>query len=163
VRIRPPLPPRYRDIALVTLGHEFPISELEISTACPVGVGPWYVLPPLLNAAWVVASIEAPAQVRRGEALEYVVSLHNASPRPFPLNPCPVYLQRLGEHAGTYQLNCAVSTIPAHTSVRFAMRLRVPDQAPVGETRLTWMAVMADGEVAIADLATGGVPITVTD
>lgn len=157
-----PNPRHYRDVAVVTLGHEFAVSEFELTTECPVGLGSWYALPPLLNVPYQVASIEAPRQVRRGETLEYEVSILNSSPRPFALRPCPVYTQRLGAEATTHRLNCAVRTIPAHRSVRFRMSLAVPETMPLGKARLTWTAVMDDGRVMIADLATGGVYIEVT-
>lgn len=157
-----PSPRRYRDVALVTLGQEIAISGLDLPIGCPLGVGSWYVLPPLLNVPDQVVSIEAPERVRRGDTLEYVVTVLNSSDRPFPLRPCPVYAQRLGAEATTHRLNCAVRAIAGHTSVRFRMRLAVPETVPLGTNRLSWMAVMDDGRVAIANLATGGVEIEVT-
>jgi hypothetical protein len=154
---------RFRDVALVVLGHEFPVSAFELTTACPLNVGMWYVQAPLINAPSQLTSIQAPAQVSRGELLEYVVTILNPSDRPFQLEPCPVYTERLGDaDAQTYRLNCAASEIAPHKSMRFGMTLRVPNDAPLGKTPLTWMAIIDDGRVAIADLATGGVSVQVT-
>ncbi|HZO66891.1 MAG TPA: hypothetical protein VFB74_17980 [Kribbellaceae bacterium] len=154
---------RYRDPALVVLGREVPVSGQEELHVCPtLIVFPWSVMAPLLHVPFQVASIQAPATVRRGQTLDYIVTILNASGTAYRLNPCPAYTQRLGEGATTFGLNCAVSEIPPHRSVRFQMRLAVAADAPLGETRLTWMAVAGDGRVIIADLATGGVPITVT-
>jgi len=144
----------YRDARLVVLGREFPLDRLRLGADCPVGIGSWYVQPPLLNAP-LTAEIEAPTQVQRGQTLEYVVTL-STSRSSVRLDPCPTYRQALGSVGSYHQLNCVVTSVRAHEPVRFAMRLNVPGDAAVGLTTLRWMAVTASGEVVIGDLATGG-------
>ena len=155
---------RYRDVALMIFDRRVPVSGLQLSTGCPLATsGPWYVLPPLLNVPGLTATIQAPAQVRRGEVLEYLVTVRNVSRRSVALDPCPTYIQRLADVRTSYRLNCATSVIAPHTSVRFAMRLRVPSGTPAGTATLSWTAVAADGRVVIADLASRGPRIEVLD
>ena len=151
----------YRNVALSVLGREVAVPGLNIETACPVQIGDWRVLPPLLNVPYVIAAIAAQAQVKRGRPMRYEVSLLNSGDRGYALDPCPVYRQGLAGSSTAYRLNCQIDTITAHRSVRFAMTLDVPADAPLGATRLTWMAVVADGTVIIADLSSGGAPITI--
>lgn len=156
-------PVRYRDVRLVLAdGTEKPVSELELRTGCQLTVGDWYALQPLLYADRQVTLIYAPSQVRRGSTVDYVVRILNPSDGLLRLQPCPVYTQRFAGQTQSYRLNCAVDTIEPHRTVEFQMRLRVPADAPLGETRLTWTAVLAGGKVAIANLGAGGVPLTVT-
>lgn len=152
---------RYRDLALVVQGREFPISALEMTLKCPVGVGSWHVLPPLLNVPDIVASIEAPTSVRRGEALEYVVTLLNSGHRSYHFDPCPVFTQRLAGTAQTHRLQCADTAIDPQRSVRFQMLIPVPADAEPGRAVLSWMAVARNGKVIVADLATGGATIQI--
>ncbi|WP_433086435.1 hypothetical protein ACQP1P_13225 [Dactylosporangium sp. CA-052675] len=121
---------------------------------CGFAVSPWYYQAPLLNAPLTVA-VTAPATVRRGTTLVYRVTVTNAFPRAFGLDPCPVYRQALGEARSTYRLNCTAKTIPRHSSQTYEMRLDVPASTPPGPAKLSWMAAMPDGTVAIADHATG--------
>jgi hypothetical protein len=156
---------RYRDVAVVVGGREYPLDGVELETACPVRVGSWYVQPPLLNAALMV-SLQAPPQVRRGTWYEYTIVLLNPQSRPFPLRPCPAYTQRLGAAVGGgayWRLNCAVEQIPPHGMLRFAMSIWVSADTPPGPTKLHWMAVTANGQVAIAELATDGIAVEVVD
>jgi hypothetical protein len=154
-------PTRYRDIAVVTMGHEFPVSGLEIGGGCRILTGAWYVQPPLLNAPYRSASITAPATVRRGTSLEYEVTVRNEGDGSLRLDPCPVYIQKLGDIASTHRLNCSRSVVSSRSAMRFQMRIAVPADAALGKTSLTWMAVMGDGRVTIADLAEGGVSVDV--
>lgn len=50
---------------------------------------------------------------------------------------------------------------PSYVPVKFAMRAHVPPDHPTAPTKLSWMAVMPDGNVAIAEIAHDGVPIEV--
>jgi hypothetical protein len=56
------------------------------------------------------------------------------------LSPCPGYQQLIGPAKNAVlSLNCrAQPRIPAHQTVRFAMRLRVPAQTPTGPAELYW-------------------------
>lgn len=67
------------DVAIVVLGRAIPVSSLEAPAECPVAFGRWYVIPPLLNVPHLMASIEAPRQVRRGADLRYSVTITNTS------------------------------------------------------------------------------------
>ncbi|WP_117212289.1 hypothetical protein [Allorhizocola rhizosphaerae] len=146
-----------RETSVVVLGV-----SLSLGNRCVTAASAWYVEPPLLNAPLTV-SMEAPATVQRGQHFDYVVTVLNAMPYTFGLDVCPTYLQQLGEDAKWRRLNCAgLTEIPAHTSVKFAMRAYVPDSQPIGaKLRLHWMAVMSDGTVAIAQPATAGVTVEV--
>lgn len=144
------------------LGRQIPISQLTVDAACPLEIGDWRVLPPPLYVPHLVVSIKAPQEVSRGGTLRYEVTILNSSGTPYRLEPCPVFVQQLAGQAAAHQLNCAVPTIKAHSSVRFEMQVSVPSNTPVGESKLTWMAVVSDGRVAVADLATGGVTVRIT-
>jgi hypothetical protein len=146
-----------RETSVVVLGTALPIGK-----RCVTAASAWYVEPPLLNAPLTV-TMKVPATVQRGQYFDYIVTVLNAMPHSFGLDVCPTYLQKLGEQAQWRRLNCGgLTRFPAHTPVSFAMRAFVPESQPVGsKLRLYWMAVMADGEVAIADLATGGVTVEV--
>ncbi len=65
-----------------------------------------------------------------GQSFSYVVTLHNATDKEFPLSPCPNYSQttKLESAAPTdYALNCAAARpIPAGGSEAFAMTIAVP-------------------------------------
>ncbi|WP_433607913.1 hypothetical protein ACQP2P_34055 [Dactylosporangium sp. CA-139114] len=152
-------PPPGRALA-VTIGTARVAVPGIIEPGCGFAVSPWYYQAPLRNAPLTV-TMTAPATVRRGTTLVYRVTISNAFPQAFGLDPCPVYRQSLGEARGTYRLNCTTKTIPRHSSQTYEMRLDVPASTPPGPARLSWMAATPDGTVAIADLATGGVTVQV--
>jgi hypothetical protein len=105
--------------------------------------------------------MKAPPTVQRGQWFDYVVTMLSTF-GPYGLRDCPVYLERLGTHAIWRRLNCdRLKTLPANTRIQFAMRAYVPPDQPPGATQLSWMAVMADGKVAIAEIATDGVKVEV--
>jgi hypothetical protein len=148
---------RYEDFELKVLGLVY---ELELTTDCPPSVTQWYVEPPLLNAPLTVF-MKAPDTVQRGQWFDYVVTMLSTHGS-YALHECPVYLERLGVKAIWRRLNCdRLRSLPANTRIQFAMRAYVPPEIPVGTTQLSWMAVMSDGEVAIAEIATDGVKVTV--
>jgi hypothetical protein len=148
---------RFEDFVLVVLGRSY---QLDLSTDCPPSLTGWYVEPPLLNAPLTV-TMKAPATVQRGQFFDYVVTVLSAQGT-FKLFDCPVYLQRLGTQAVWRRLNChRLKAFPAHTPVSFTMRAYVPPDQPTGSVKLSWMAVMSDGKVAIAEFATDGVNVDV--
>jgi len=148
---------RFEDFVLSVLGRSY---ELDLSTDCPPSLTGWYVEPPLLNAPLTV-TMKAPTTVQRGQFFDYVVTVLSV-PGTFKLRDCPVYLQRLGTRVAWRRLNCdRLKAFPAHTPVSFTMRAYVPPDQPPGSTKLSWMAVMSDGTVAIANLATDGVKVDV--
>jgi hypothetical protein len=127
-----------------------------LDATCGVGLGQWYRVPPPPAVApnpfaGLVASIEAPASVRVGGTLVYVVVLGNPGDRDVPFSPCPNYSQFLSyvKTGGYYRLNCAVPGVPAHGSVRFAMRMPVPWYGGVaatpGPVPLDWSIQSDDG------------------
>jgi hypothetical protein len=88
------------------------------------------------------AFIEAPATVRAGEAINYVVTLANLTRQPITMTPCPGFEQWL--NVGTpgkdvYGLNCAGHRLlAAGQRLRFQMRLAIPADAPSGPAQLRW-------------------------
>ena len=114
------------------LGRQIPISQLTVDAACPLEIGDWRVLPPPLYVPHLVVSIKAPQEVSRGGTLRYEVTILNSSGTPYGLEPCPVFVQQLAGQAAAHQLNCAVPTIKAHSSVRFEMRVSVPSNTSSG-------------------------------
>ncbi|AGZ38858.1 DUF4232 domain-containing protein [Actinoplanes friuliensis] len=147
------------DVVLEFGARSFPASPKSDEVMCAPRAGSWYVRPPLLNAP-VMAKISAPAQVRRGETFDYTVELTNGYNRTFSYGGCPAYRQEFAGSKGWFRLNCGPRKIGPHSSVTYAMRATVPKDAEKGG-RLTWMAAMPDGEVVIANLDTGGVPVEI--
>ncbi len=87
--------------------------------------------------------LRAPHTVSAGGEISYTVTLANLADQPVPLNPCPTYSEELSVSSvhvtRKYRLNCdTVSSIPPHSSVTFAMVLRVPHSFRSGPARLTW-------------------------
>ncbi|GAA2357796.1 hypothetical protein [Dactylosporangium salmoneum] len=150
-------PGRYRDVMLEVAGRTYPLDGVDPS--CGLEMSGWYVQPPLLNMALTV-QMTAPKTVRVGEQLVYLVTIINTMNQAVQLTPCPQVRQSLGTSAGTYLLNCAPKRLGAHTRTTFEMRISAPAQP--GVARLRWMAVFSDGKVAIAELATDGLDVTVT-
>ena len=105
--------------------------------------------PPAPAVITVAVSISAPASVRRGSTLRYTAALRNESPGQYRLDPCPDYVEILGEKqaASSYQLNCSpVGVLLPGGSVIFEMRLAVPAALAAGTTRLSW--TLLDGRLA---------------
>ncbi|GGM12004.1 hypothetical protein ACFFX1_26080 [Dactylosporangium sucinum] len=151
--------PLYRDPRIVAGGREVPV---DLGPGCGYSASPWYVQAPLINTPLTV-TMSVPGTVRRGTTLVYDVTVRNAFPRAFSLQPCPAYQQTLAGLKSTYRLNCAAKSVPRHGALTFRMRFEVPASAALGRTTLTWMAVVADGRVAIADLSNGGVPVEIIE
>ncbi len=79
----------------------------------------------------LAASLELPQTAKAGEPLVYVVDLTNPTNEPVSFDRwCPSYLEAPTKES--YTLNCAtVSSIAAGQTVRYEMRLQVPDDAAV--------------------------------
>jgi hypothetical protein len=81
-------------------------------------------------------------RVRRGTVLRYTVSVTNTGDHPFRFAraSCPVYVESLPPGLPeAYVLNCRpVSAIAAHATALFAMRIRIPARARIGNNSLTW-------------------------
>jgi hypothetical protein len=145
-----------------TAAHDF-------DTACGVSVSQFGVPadaepavdPPLSP---LTAQISAPPTVVAGQILIYAVTLTNPRRTDVSLGPCPAYEEFVGSGSnntwvGTvlhYYLNCdASSTIPAGTSVTYAMRLTLPANQPEGMAKFGWDIEGGSGPLANA-------PLTVT-
>ncbi|MBV1851789.1 DUF4232 domain-containing protein [Catellatospora tritici] len=140
----------YRDISLQLLGRKLPLPDVTLSGTCPVSVGELHrdraeVAPPPQRYAVLTARIDAPAQVAPDTDLDYTVTLTNPGTAPLALDPCPVYRQMLWKAGGVYRLNCGPEVIPAGGSVRFAMRLHIPDFVPAEQFELEWAITEASG------------------
>jgi hypothetical protein len=101
------------------------------------------------TSATLLASIDAMSTVDPGTDLSYIVSLENRSDEDLSLDPCPVFVQRLGADGGAYLFNCTFTSLPAHSWVRLQMRLPVSADAPAGVQTLSWTTKIGD-QTAIA-------------
>jgi len=117
-----------------------------LNATCGVNLSVWFRSPPTGPQpdpfAALTVSIQAPASVKIGTTLDYLVTLTNPTASDIALHPCPnysVFLQAPVKAGGYHQLNCAVPAIPAYGSVRFAMRLTIPSYTTYsGPTKLSW-------------------------
>ncbi|HEY5985574.1 MAG TPA: DUF4232 domain-containing protein [Streptosporangiaceae bacterium] len=100
------------------------------------------------------ASLELPSGAAAGATLDYVVDLANPTGTDMVLSPCPGYYQGLGSaRKGILSLNCrAQPRIPAHQTVRFAMQLHVPADAPTGPDNVYWQIATPVGASARGSL-----------
>jgi hypothetical protein len=157
-------PRSYRDLVLVFQGHELPLPNFRhLDSVCGAQVSPWFVEPPLEYAPLVV-SLDAPTTLQRGTDFTYTVNMLNASRRPYRLPACPSYQITPTQREGEWRtLNCQLTEIPPHTTVHFKLHGYIPAQANPGQLKLTWMAVMSDGTVAVADMQTDGLKVTITE
>lgn len=99
-------------------------------------------------------ALELPSGVVAGTTLDYVAALTNPAGTGMALRPCPGYQQGLGKPGkAILSLNCrAQPRIPAHQTVRFAMRLRVPASTPTGPGTVYWQIAGVDGGAARGSL-----------
>src|SRR4051794_25011021 len=109
------------------------VSPFETAKVKPTG--PW-------TPAIVTGSVPSqPVHAKRGGLLHFVVVLKNTSPTTVSFDRCPAYVQQLvpaGE-VEVHSLNCAkAKPIPSGQSEGFAMRIRVPKNAPLGGNGLFW-------------------------
>jgi len=120
------------------------LAELYSADCCTIGY-----------AASTQTTVDAPATVRPGERIRFLVTLTNkpvphsalagtVNPTPTPLAfiPCPTYHEELEGIAGSfhaYQLNCTVaSPIAANASETFEMFIDVPAGVHPGPSVLLW-------------------------
>jgi hypothetical protein len=121
----------------VSTGERSPmtVGPIEAAEAPEPSPPPWTDL---------VGHIEVPSIVVAGETLHYYLTLRNSGDQPVPLDPCPVYVERLWSGNTLvadphYLLNCAaVSAIGPGTSTTFEMALDIPAHAPPGSAILLW-------------------------
>lgn len=82
-----------------------------------------------------------PVHGRRGRLLRFRVVLKNRSRTTATFEHCPAYIEQLAPsgRVEAHQLNCAAARpIAPGKSVAFAMRIRVPRNAPLGPNGLFW-------------------------
>ena len=111
------------------------VAPIEAAEAPEPSAPPW---------ADLVGHIEVPSVVVAGETLHYQLTLRNDGEQPVPLDPCPIYVERLwsgntvvGEPR--YLLNCAAAAaIEPGASTTFEMVLAIPVDAPPGAAILLW-------------------------
>ncbi|GIH06085.1 hypothetical protein Rhe02_41520 [Rhizocola hellebori] len=156
-------PQSYRDLSLLIGDRQLDLPDQRSLTAvCGADVSEWFVEPPMEYAS-LDAYLLAPKTLRRGEDFSYTVQIANRFPRKFNIQDCPVYLLGLGAQGQTWRrLSCDISSIDAHRTVRFRMTGHVPADAAVGPAKLTWIGVLPNGEVIVADMATSGYPVSIT-
>jgi hypothetical protein len=101
-------------------------------------------------------------RVHRGDQLRYDVAVTNTSAQPFRFasTSCPGYIEQFATEPGqVYVLNCrAVRTIAAGQTVLFAMQLRVPADARLGNNSLTWELAPKTYDAPFASAALWVVP-----
>jgi hypothetical protein len=94
---------------------------------------------------------QVPASVAPGDSVTYAVTLTNPTSSAISLDQCPSYQEGLKGRPSsvrTYQLNCgAVTRIPAHSSVGFAMQLPLPAELASGPAVLDWKLQLPSGPV----------------
>jgi hypothetical protein len=95
-------------------------------------------------------TLDLPSGAVAGTTMDYVAALTNPTGTDMVLRPCPGYQQDIGPaKVAILSLNCrAQPRIPAHQTVRFAMRLRVPADTPTGPAELYWGTGTPGGPVA---------------
>ena len=104
----------------------------------------------IIPLAGLLPTLVLPHSARAGDTLVYEVDLRNPTPHPIALEPCPGYFEDAGDKLIflTYALNCTpVGSIPAGQTVRFAMKLPLPADIPVGPVRIEW-ALRLPGNIA---------------
>ena len=139
----------YRDLVFrlpqggnVRAGKDVTITQVCGLSMSTFGVRPRPPTPAPETAGTLTATLAAPAAVRAGDTLDYVITLTNSTDVAVSLSPCPgytqgIYASGLVRH-GSFALNCdTVHTIPPHEHVRYAMRLRVPNR-PARVAKLGW-------------------------
>jgi uncharacterized protein DUF4232 len=119
-----------------------------VDPATPTIVGVSEFQPDLIRPGrpWSNAVLRAsvpgqPLYARRGQLLRFRVVLTNPLATPVRFRSCPAYALQLvpGGTVEAHDLNCAAAhPIGAHRSEAFAMQLRVPADAPIGQNGLFW-------------------------
>jgi hypothetical protein len=152
-------PVSYHRLVLVLAdGERFGLGDTALTIECGgIHAYPWAQAPLPTRLVGLVATVQAPTTVRAGTALEYVVTLSNPTDRAIALDPCPVYQQTFAEES-INALNCAINAVPAHGTVRYAIRTNVPATTSVGSLQLDWMLLGRDAYVVTT--ATAFVKVT---
>lgn len=126
------------------------------------GVQPPDPVYPTPSLAGADIRLELPSSVKAGEQLRYVVDIANPTGADMVLDPCPSYVQGLGVVGKTpLRLNCdTVHDVAAGQTIRFAMEIPVPSDAPTGPVPVWWqVADITSGK----DGASGAVEVVGAD
>ncbi len=147
-------PIRYQgaDLALSN-GFRFTIKNAWLTGSCPLKASAWEPVTSASGQYWALeARLEAPSSVEAGRELVYTVELLNVTDATVSLDPCPIYTQVLAPeqrfdldeltslYHNTHQLNCTAQSIGPRRTMRYQMKLPVPEGFPPGKTLLHWMA-----------------------
>jgi len=149
---RPHLPPKALRITLPagrgSIDTDYNAVPPCIDPNLPTTIGVSVFQPNLIptGRAWTNAFLRAtvpgpPVHARRGGMLRFRVVLRNASQTTVRFDRCPAYAQQLVPRGDVeaFTLNCrAAHPLAPGKSVAFAMRLRVPRNAPLGANGLFW-------------------------
>jgi hypothetical protein len=111
-----------------------------------IGVSPFETAKVKPVPAWTSASLQAsvpnqPVRAKRGGMLAFVVVLKNTSSETLRFDRCPSYVEQLvpSGQVEVHNLNCAAAKpLAPGAKEAFAMRLRVPKNAPIGGNGLFW-------------------------
>lgn len=141
--------PIYHQLAITVPGGGTLTVRQALNVVCGVHVSHFWVQRPPLPSPHdpledLQVSLQMPNQVAAGATLRYVATLTNPTGTAISLRRCPGYLEWAGglptPVKQSYALNCGpVGAIPAHRSVRFAMRMLIPADAPRGALAVFWM------------------------
>jgi len=149
----------YHTVTITIPGGGHVVIQHPFDVLCGLFTGKFAVAqpPPRYTRSPVSAvrvALELPSGVVAGTTLDYVAALTNPAGTGMALRPCPGYLQGLGKpETAILSLNCrAQPRIPAHQTVRFAMRLRVPASTPTGPDTVYWQIAGVDGGAARGSL-----------
>ena len=98
--------------------------------------------------------------LHRGKVFHYRVALTNTSNRAFRFGSCPSYLEGLAlTGSASYLLNCrSVGTIASGETVLFTMEFRVPRNARLGNSGLSWLLAPHTNNSPSADASVLVVP-----
>ncbi len=102
--------------------------------------------------------LEAPTKVRRGETLAYDVLMTARREPSFLIvviaaDECPIYSEMLGGTTSQYLLNCNGGLVIAQGDpVRFHIRLKIANDAPLGPATLAWTTTEPAGHTATANI-----------
>jgi hypothetical protein len=111
-----------------------------------IGVSPFETAKVKPVPAWTSASLKAsvpnqPVRAKRGGMLDFVVVLQNTSSATVRFDRCPSYVAQLvpAGQVEVHNLNCAAAKpLAPGAKEAFAMRMKVPKNAPVGGNGLFW-------------------------
>jgi hypothetical protein len=149
-------PTTYRNVTIDVLGRTYPLGGLTLQTTCKLAVSDWLVdpnatPPPAPQYASLVPALEVPATARVGQVLAFTVRLTNPTGAAVSITPCPAYRMGAYKSGGMYWLNCPVTTIAAHASLVFAMRIQLAEYTPPGAIHVQWQLLDPAGASVAAD------------